>query len=253
MGVYLYCIGRADDLTSEQVSALDATPVDGDSARLRTVQHGDLAAIVSDTTVERFELERDRLMAHHQVLEHAMTLGDILPVSYGMVASNDRDITERLLRDTADQLHANLEHVRGRVELSLRVMWNQDQLFQEIVDEVPEIRELRDRIAGVPEEQSYYERIRLGEMTSSILEQKNEIERQKMLDALEPLAADIRIGADSSESLLLNGSFLVDREREAEFDEAVQQIAEPRQDRMVFRYLGPLPPANFVSVMVETE
>lgn len=252
-GVYLYCIGRADELSQDRVSTLDASPVDGSGAPFRAIQHGDLAALVSDTTVERFDLERERLMAHHHVLEQAMSLGDILPVSYGMVAEADRDIVQRLLRSTASQLSDNLEYVRGRVELSLRVMWNQDRLFQEIVEEVPEIQALRDQIAGVPEEQSYYERIRLGEMTSSVIEQKNDMERSQMLSALEPLSVDMRIGQESSDTLIVSASFLVDREREAEFDAAVQSIAEPRQERMIFRYLGPLPPANFVAVMVDAE
>lgn len=252
-GVYLYCIGHASDLTSERVAALDAAPVDGQGSSLRAIEHGELAAIVSDTSVERFELDRDKLMAHHQVLEQAMSLGDILPVSYGMVAERDQEIVERLLHDAAGALSASLEHVRGRVELSLRVMWNQDQLFQEIVEEVPEIRALRDQLAGVSEEQGYYERIQLGEMTSSVIEQKNDLERSQMLDALSPISVDTRVGQESSDTLIMSASFLVDRDREPDFDAAVQSIYEPRQERMIFRYLGPLPPANFVNVMVEAE
>lgn len=250
-GLYLYCIGRADQLTDERAKSISAHPPDGSEAPFRTISRGDLAALVSETEVEQFTIERDRLMAHHEVLLEAMKLGDILPVSYGIVASSEEDIVDVLLTGSAEQLKANLAHVNGRVELSLRVMWNQEVLFEEIVDEYEEIRHLRDAIAGLSEEQSYYERIQLGELTSGAVAQKTESEREAILHPLREIAVDDHLNPGTSETLLFNASFLVDRDRESEFDEAVQEIGRTREGRMTFRYLGPLPPASFVSVAVE--
>jgi hypothetical protein len=250
-GVYLYCIGSADDLTDEKVATLSVPTVDGTESGFRTVHSESLAAMVSDTQTMEFDIERVPLMAHHHALEAAMSLGSILPVSYGTVAESDDSIVSELLEPQQEQLLENLEYVRGRVELALRVMWDQDVLFQEVVDESEEIRSLRDSITGVSEEQSFYERIRIGELTSAAIEYKREYERDQILQVLEPLAVDIEVKPSNSELLILNGSFLVEREREAAFDEAVQQIAGPREGRMSFRYLGPLPPANFVSVFID--
>jgi hypothetical protein len=250
-GVYLYCIGSTEDFTDEAVAKLSVATVDGSDAGFRVVTSEQLAAIVSDTSTREFDIERGPLMAHHHALEAAMSIGDILPVSYGTVADTDEAIVTGLLNPQRDQLLENLAYVRGRVELALRVMWDQDVLFQEIVDASEEIRALRDSIAGVPEDQSFSERIQLGELTSAALEYKREYERDQILQVLTPLAVDAEVKPSNSELLILNGSFLVEREREAEFDEAVQRIAGPREGRMTFRYLGPLPPANFVSVYIE--
>jgi hypothetical protein len=252
-GVYLYCIGRSDDLTEKTVSSIEVQTVDGSGAPFRIVQGDGLAALVSDTEVREFDIQREYLMAHHHVLEAAMLLGDILPVSYGTVAGTDDDIISRLLQPQREHLLANLDHIHGRVELSLRVMWDQEQLFQEIVEEWGDVRVLRDSIAGVPEDQSFSERIQLGELTRDAIEYKREYERGQILQVLEPLSVDIAVKESASDLLILNASFLVERERESEFDDAVQEIAAPREGRMIFRYLGPLPPANFVSVMVEEE
>jgi hypothetical protein len=252
-GVYLYCIGSVQDFTPERVSELPVPVIDGSDAPFRVLQGGELAALVSDTDIWQFEIERNYLMAHHHVLEAAMAIGDILPVSYGTVAEADDDIVSGLLIPQQEQMLANLEFVRGRVELALRVMWDQDRLFEEIVEEWDEIRQIRDAIAGVPEEQSFNERMQLGQLTSQAIEQMREYERDRILQALEPLSVDIQVKPSNSELLVLNGSFLVEREREAEFDEAVQKIAAPHEGRLMFRYLGPLPPANFVSVYVDTE
>lgn len=249
-GIYLYCIGSSADLTEERVSALESRPADGSDAALRAVRDGELAALVSDTAVREFEIVRDQLMAHHHVLEEAMTLGDILPVSFGTVADTEQDVVQALLKGTTKQLQANLERIRGRVELALRVMWNRERLFEEIVAESEEVRGLRDVVSGVSEEESFYERIRLGELTSEAIESKREYEREQILRYLEPLSVDVQVKPSKGDMLILNGSFLVDRERESDFDEAVQEMAAPRQGRMTFRYLGPLPPASFVSVFI---
>jgi hypothetical protein len=249
--VYLYCIGHATQLTDKRVQSLQATPADGIDTPFRVIKHGDLAALVSDTDVLHYDIQRDSLMAHHHVLEEAMKLGDILPISYGTVATSDEDIVHTLLKGSADELHENLEHIHGRVELSLRVMWQQEQLFQEIVRDSAEIGQLRDAIAGVPEDRTYHERIRLGELTSHAIVQKSEAERDEMLSVLIPLSADVRMNPHTSDTLIIDASFLVDRDREPEFDEAVQSIAEPRQERMTFRYLGPLPATSFVSVVIQ--
>jgi hypothetical protein len=252
-GLYLYCIGHKDTLSDERVQLLDAHPPDGSESLFRTVVYGDLAALVSETETFQFEIDRDQLMAHHHVLEEAMKLGDILPVSYGTVATSEDDIVETLLAGASDQLKANLEHISGRVELSVRVMWNQETLFQEIVEDYEDIRRLRDTIAGVPEEQSYSERIQLGELTNHAIISKSEAERDSILQRLGSTAVDVHLSPNTSEMLLLNASFLVDKDREAEFDEAVQEIGRATQDRMTIRYLGPLPPASFAGVTVESD
>jgi hypothetical protein len=250
-GVYLYCIGYADQL-ADQVDDIKAEPVEGSSG-FRVIRSGELAALVGDTDVTEYEIQRDSVLAHQRVLEAAMRIGDILPVSYGTVAEHDSDIVDTLLDGAADQLHSHLEHVRGRVELALRVMWDQERLFQEVVDDFDDIRALRNGLEGIPEDQAYFERIRLGELTSNAIALKTESEAGEILDTLVPMSADVVVNANTSDMMVLNASFLVDRDREAEFDDAVQEVARRREERMRFRYVGPLPPASFVSIFVEAE
>jgi hypothetical protein len=249
-GVYLYCIGKTEVLTNEALTTLKVSPADGSDAQLRVVSDGELAAVVSDTEIAEFQIQRDQVMAHHRVLESVMSLGDILPVAFGTVAQTDDDIVIGLLQGTGEELRANLNHIHGRVELSLRVMWDQDRLFEEIVDESVEIRRLRDSIAGVPDEEGFAERMQLGQLTSEAIAAKREYERDLILHELDPLAVDVQLKQGGGDLLVINASFLVDRDQEPAFDEAVQSVGGARSDRMRFRYLGPLPPASFVSVRI---
>src|SRR5438552_17269168 len=111
-----------------------------------------------------------------------MTRSDVLPVSFGTVADSDQEVQE-LLKRAFDDLHRSLEHVRGRIELGLRVLWNEERLFSEVVAENDDLRAVRDRLAGQAPEATYYQRIRLGEMIAAAMQYKSEAEATALLDA----------------------------------------------------------------------
>jgi len=53
--------------------------------------------------------------------------------------------------------------------------------------------------------------------------------------------------------MILNASFLVDRGQIEAFDAEVQQLGELHADRLIFQYVGPLPPYSFVNISVSWE
>ena len=58
-------------------------------------------------------------------------------------------------------------------------------------------------------------------------------------------AAELRLHDDD---MVLNRAFLVRRDTEPSFDAAMERVAERFADRMEFRYVGPVPPFNFVTL-----
>ena len=182
-----------------------------------------------------------------------MRHSDVLPVAFGTVARDDRDVREKLLRREHDQLHEHLAYIRGRVELGLKVLWNRDRLFSEIVAERDDIRSLRDRIASRPPDSAYFERIQLGELTEAAIGDKRERDGDALLEALLPLAVDSRLNRPLTDMMVLNASFLVDRDRIEAFDTQVQRLGEIHADRLVFQYVGPLPAYSFVNISVSWE
>ena len=51
--------------------------------------------------------------------------------------------------------------------------------------------------------------------------------------------------------MIVNESFLVRRDREAAFDRAMEELAARTGERLVLRYVGPVPAYNFVSVRAD--
>ena len=251
-GTYVYCVGYAEPFGKG--SSPFATPgLGGRGHAVRAIEFADLAALVSDASASRYEVSRENLTAHQRVLEEAMTRSDVLPVAFGTVADSDRDVQEKLLQREFDELHRQLEHVRGRVELGFRVFWNRERLFSEIVAENDEIRALRDSTAGGSPEATYYERIRLGQLTEAAVNLKRDKEADSLLEAFQPLAVDIRQHNTVTDMMILNAAFLVDRTRVEAFDAAVQAVGEDQAERLIFRYVGPLPPYSFINISVSWE
>jgi hypothetical protein len=249
---YIYCIARAQPL-EKNGSSLFATPGIGGQDKVRLVTYDGLAAVVSDAPQEDCEVNRENLLAHQRVITEALTRSDVLPVSFGTVAESDRQVQEQLLRGTADDLHRALEGVQGCIELELKVLWNEEQLFAEIMAEDDDIRALQDSIAGLPPETTQYERVQLGERVAAAIQRKSEAEAAALLEALEPLAVETRVNDNLGDMMLLNAAFLVDRSREQAFDAQVQALGEAEAGRLIFQYVGPLPPYNFVDIRVDWE
>ena len=65
-----------------------------------------------------------------------------------------------------------------------------------------------------------------------------------------PLAYRHKTNTIMTDRMILNSAFLVDVSREAEFDQAVQQLDAEMGSRLMFKYVDQVPPYNFVSVTI---
>ena len=53
--------------------------------------------------------------------------------------------------------------------------------------------------------------------------------------------------------MIMNAAFLVERERESDFDQQVKAIAAKYEGKLSFKYSGPWPPYNFVHIRLKLE
>ena len=248
-GVYVYCVAPADAF-EDGGYRFSSPAIGGRGDEIRTVRHEDLVAVVSDSPMMRYTLRREYLVPHEQVIEETMRRADVLPVTFGSIALGDQQVRERLLEPRSRELHDYLSYIHGRVELDVKVYWNEERVFAEVLLENPDILALREAVNAQSEESSYYDRIQLGEMIHSAVASKRDAEAEAILAALSPLAYDTRVNDPLMDMMVLNGAFLVHKERESEFDEAVAAMTEANEGRLLVQYLGPLPPYNFVSIRI---
>ena len=236
---YVYGVVR----TSE-APKIDAAGVGGE-ARVRTVDEGELTAIVSDVDAGFVEAGRADLQRHMAVLEQAALSTTVVPLRFGTVMPSDAAVQAEVLRARVPELVDLLVALEGRVELNLSGTYD-ERIFGEVVAEQPEVAALRERVRGQDENATYYDRIRLGELVANAMAAKRERDTEKVLAKLRPLADDVRVGEVAHERSVLSASFLVHRDRLPEFDRAAEEVAAENASRIRFRYAGPLPPYDFV-------
>ncbi len=249
LGQYLYCIIRC----AEERPFEDVGPIGQAGGPLYTVPHNGLAAVVSDSPTTEYESTRANMLAHERVQERVMREFPLLPVRFGTVAdaaSSSQQIWKLLARrfQEFDGLLADMD---GKVELGLKVLWRDEKLlFEELLSRNEGIRRLRDSLEGKSPQATHFDRIRLGEMIKDALGRKREAEAASLLAPLRRIARRTVENPIAVDRMIVNAAFLVEASREEELDQAVDRLEQRLQDRVICKYVGPVPPYNFVNVIV---
>jgi hypothetical protein len=217
---------------------------------VRTINYRRIAAVVSDSAISEYDNSRRNMMAHMLVLEEAMEHFTLLPVRFGTVAANAHELEQRLLTPRYEELTGLLEQMRDRIELGLKAFWHEGAALEEVVRDNEPIRRMRDSLNGRSLAESYYDRIRLGEAVEKALAQKRARDEEAILSRIRPFVHKTRANKIVSDRMVLNAAFLVDREHGPEVDEAVRKLDAELNDRLMFKYVGPVPPYNFVNIVV---
>lgn len=215
---------------------------------LRLIKDDGAAALVSDLEQQELALGREELLAHARVLEEAVSSGTVLPMRFGIVMEGEDEVRQRLLQGHADELSVQFDRFADKVEVNIRASYDEQRLMQEVVAGNPDVSRLRQSVRGKPEDATYYERIRLGELVSKAVERKREEDSARILEALRPFASDVQVAEPAHERIALSAAFLVERKRLHEFDQAVEGFAGGQGGRLLFKYTGPLPPHSFVEL-----
>ncbi len=238
--VYVYGILPASEQDTLSVSGVKSSGV-------RTVRHGDLAALVSDFEGQGLKAAKE-VRAHWHVLEEASASATVLPIRFGTVMEGDSAVREQLLAPNAERLVALLRELAGRVQLSIKGEYDEERLLRGVVSGSPDVAALRERLKTLPDDAGYYDRIRMGELVASEIERRREEDQALALERLEPLAVSARTEALTGTEAAFNLAFLVERDRLDRFSAAVRALGDEIGERIRIRYVGPLPPYSFADL-----
>jgi hypothetical protein len=212
------------------------------------VETGDVGAVVGPLPDQDEKGTRDRALAHAHVLEAAAADAPVVPFRFGTIADGGDDVVaSELLEDRHDELVDLLDNLEGKVQLTLKVSYDENAVLREILAKEPEVAQLRDAIRAHGDEASQDVRVRLGELVSAAVEQRRARDSADIAERLDPAALATVVGEVEDEYMVLNVAFLVARDRQPEFERAVEAVADERRHRMRFRLLGPMPAYDFIN------
>lgn len=239
--LYVYGVVPADT----PADALDDATGMGEEVRL--VPAGAVAAVVEAIDPERPLGRRRDLLAHSSVLNELALRVPVLPVRFGSVLAGEEAVVEELLGPHQEHFVSMLEQVAGKVQYTLRVRYVMDEVLADVVRSNPEVARLREQTAGLPEEATHYERIRLGELVAHEVDVRRQQDSARILDTMAPHAEQVANKEAAGMDGLLEASFLVADSRQAALEQAAEAVAEEWDGRARVSLLGPMALFDFVA------
>jgi hypothetical protein len=188
------------------------------------------------------------MMAHMRVLDEVMADHTVLPIRFDTVAPGPDAVRDQLLKARHGELSSMLDGMEGRIESGLKAFWYEDVVFQEIIQDNPTIRRMREGLSSRSLEETYYDRIRLGELVGAELKGRRVRDAESILERLRPLAEKTQVNATVADHMVVNAAFLIARKRESEFDAMVRALDTDMGRRLLIKCVGPVAPYNFVNV-----
>lgn len=247
-GKYIYCIiGTNDDRNFGPIG------IGGRGDIVSTICYQGLGMVISNTPITKYVISKENLIAHTKVIEEVMKEYTVLPVRFCTIAANTEEIYN-LLGKRRTEFKNLLRDMDNKIEMGLKAIWkDMSRIFAEIAEENREIKRLKFQIINKPPEKSYKDRIEIGKLVQSALKAKKADEGETIIAPLKRIAFDFRLNKTDGDSMLLNAAFLIDRAREKEFDNLVDDLDAKYSKRIKFNYVGCVPPYNFVNITIYEE
>ncbi len=259
-GVYLYGVAAA--------AAAEDLPEGADALDLRfsleLVVHGELVALTSEIEIEwlqeqlRGAEEGDLaglepvVRAHEEVLARALDVDAVVPFRFGTILPGEAELRS-FVAEREPQLLETLERLRGAREWGAKALLEPETAETAATADDPRLAELAARAAEgsgsaffarkrLDAERSERVRRAAAELAEACHERLAACSREAVVNPLQPPEL-----SGYAMPMILNGAYLVEREREEELRKALEQLQAEYADRgVVLELTGPWPAYNFV-------
>ncbi|MRX71229.1 gas vesicle protein GvpF [Bacillus lacus] len=247
IGVYIFCGIQTDG--QEEFGQLE---IEGEVRKLYTIGYKDAAMVAADVPMKIYHPNKDNLLMHQNAVSQVMKKNKtVIPVSFGNVFGSKEDVAV-LLENLYPQFQKLFPEIEGKIELGLKVIGKKEWLESQVSGNA-NIEKMAKSVQGKSEAASYYERIQLGGAAQKIITSLQRDMEKEILAPLEEIAVTAKKNDPIGEKMLLNASFLVEEDKEADFDQRVNDIHDKWKDKVEFSYSGPWPAYNFINIRLKVE
>jgi hypothetical protein len=230
MKVYVYCL-------AEGVERLNKTPRGISGLPVRIAKFQDLSAVVSVCRADALKVTRKNALTHHEVVRSITKQTTPLPARFGTLVTVQQ--LSNYVSTHRQAIKAKLAHVRGRVEMNVRMI-------------ATVITDTSQESENVP-----------GPGTAFLLEKRKEIVREKagavykkqlslwLREKLGDLVKEEKISVVISETVILaRADHLIERVDVEEYRTKMARVVE-EQPETRFMVSGPWPPYSFANIELE--
>jgi len=247
-GKYIYCI-----IETKQERNFGPVGIGGRGDEVLTIGYDDLSMVVSNYPLTEITANRENMLSHQKVIEEVMKEFDgVLPVRFGTIASG-ADEVRNLLDRRYREFKTTLRDMDHKIELGVKGIWrDMDTVFSEIVKGNEAIKNLKRALAK-GNSNDLQAKMGLGRMVKKALDEKKGKQAEEIVGRLRRTSYEHKLNDTIGDEMFMNAAFLVDKGREKEFDNIIEDLSDEYKDRVRFMYAGPLPVFNFVNIVIYPE
>lgn len=223
-----------------------------DNQEVYSINYKNIAAIVSDTEAVETDPTRKNVLSHAAVQETLLKEYDLLPMRFGMIADSDNEVKSLLARSYEGFIN-ELNRLSGKIEVELKIFWDQETMMKELESKNNELTKLKAKLSiskSPAEIQSLL--VEAGKQVENLAKSWKATYALGVYDSLRELSAEALINEPVGVKNILNASFLIDRSKEGQFKEEIYKLDSKYQNKLIFKYVGPLPPYSFVNLKLES-
>jgi hypothetical protein len=238
MVIYTYGVIDSKDTIDKSIDGLEGEGV-------YNVFYRDIGVAVSELREKVQEITDANVLKHEEVIETLMTKFTVLPVRFSTIFNTKEDLlsmVELYYQDFKD----NFARLHNKVEFGIKVIWLQDTIKQRIIDAYQKTKHNLSISSESPAKTFIKEKFQ-----EHIIEKEFQEEADRCIQVVDDyfnrIACEKKLKRLQTESLLLNASYLVDKDRQDEFKQAFEQLKNAPGD-LKFLFSGPWPCYNFVTL-----
>ncbi len=224
---YIYCISHD--------TKIDIKVEGFHNELVSCIVYKNLVAYVSLTNFTYLEANFDNLQKHEEVIGCVQEKAAVLPMSFSTICKSEEKVLE-LLKTYYTQFNQNLERIKGKEEMGIKVFYRLDFEAEDKQD-----KELMTN----PKEymMKRYERFQTRQnRIDNVLKPIEDYHKKLVECASESIAV-----RPLKNNLIFNASYLVEKGRRTEFDQAVRELIRNNPTYKI-HYSGPWPAYHFVNI-----
>jgi hypothetical protein len=221
-------------------------PIEGlEEKGIYNVSYRDIGVTVSELNEETREITDTCILEHEKVVERLMINFTVLPMRFLTVFNTQEDLLS-MVEFYYEDFKNNLQRLFNKVEFGMKVIWPADTIKKRIIDVYHKTKHNISVSIDSPAKTFVKEKFE-----KHIIDKEFQEEANRCIavvdDYFNKIAVEKKLKRLQTQSLLLNASYLVGKDRQNEFKQAFEQLKNAPSD-LKFLFSGPWPCYNFITL-----
>ncbi|MCX6241198.1 MAG: GvpL/GvpF family gas vesicle protein [Bacteroidetes bacterium] len=221
------------------------------------ITFNNISAIVSESDGTHIEhLDRESLgylLVHHQkTIEELQNKGFtmIIPMKLGTIVDSKDDVI-KILSNGYGLIIETLKKIEYLTEIDMVVTWANFADVLKGIAQLEDVKELKKDIMKDNGVITKIDQVKMGLFLKEKIDQKNKATELKILDVLSPYGLDIKIHEVMNDEMITNSAFLLNRNKQKKFEQAIDQLDAEYNGVLNFKLVGPLPCYSYYTLEVK--